>query len=77
LSDKVPVTAPNLDALTDRELLGVYGLVLDTLRERGTTRSVNNPAADYAEGLCAKALSLTLAAKATTGYDGVDPRAAT
>jgi len=59
--------------LTDRELLRLYGQVLDTLRLRGTTRSANNPVADYAEGLCKKALNLTLAAKSTTGYDGTDP----
>ena len=35
--------------------------------------SVNNPMADYAEGPCAKALNLTLAAKVATGYDGIDP----
>jgi hypothetical protein len=40
-----------LDMLSDRELLVLYGRVLDTLRSRGTTRSVNNPIADYAEGL--------------------------
>lgn len=61
------------DALSDRELLVLYGRVLDTLRSRGTTRSANNPVADYAEGLCKKALNLTLAAKSTTGYDGTDP----
>jgi hypothetical protein len=60
------------DALTDRELLVLYGRVLDTLRARGTTRSANNPVADYAEGLCAKALNLTLAPKSATGYDGTD-----
>jgi|SRR5580658_2860429 hypothetical protein len=59
--------------LTDRELLVLYGQVLDTLRARGTTRSANNPVADYAEGLCAKALNLTLAPKSATGYDGTDP----
>jgi hypothetical protein len=61
------------DALTDRQLLVLYGQVLDTLRARKTVRSANNPVADYAEGLCAKALSLTLAPKANTGYDGTDP----
>jgi hypothetical protein len=61
------------ETLTDRELLVLYGRVLDKLRERGTTRSANNPVADYAEGLCAKALNLTLAAKVMTGYDGIDP----
>jgi hypothetical protein len=60
-------------ALTDRELLVLYGRVLDTLRSRGTTRSANNPVADYAEGLCKKALNLTLAPKSATGYDGTDP----
>jgi hypothetical protein len=60
------------ESLTNRELLGLYGRILDTLRTRGTTRSVNNPVADYAEGLCVKALNLTLAAKVMTGYDGTD-----
>jgi hypothetical protein len=59
--------------LTDRELLVLYGRVLDTLLARGTTRSANNPVADYAEGLCAKALNLTLAPKSANGYDGIDP----
>jgi hypothetical protein len=61
------------DPLTDRELLVLYGRILDTLRTRGTTRSANNPVADYAEGLCAKALNLKLASKSATGYDGTDP----
>jgi len=63
----------NPDGLTNRELLALYGRVLDTLRSRGVIRSANNPLADYAEGLCVAALSLTLAAKCTTGYDGIDP----
>jgi hypothetical protein len=62
----------DLSGLTDRELFVLYGRVLDTLRARGTTRSVNNPVADYAEGLCAKALKLTLAPKSATGHDGTD-----
>jgi hypothetical protein len=63
----------NLDDFTIRELLVLYGKVLDTLRARETTRSANNPVADYAEGLCKVALKLTLAAKVMTGYDGIDP----
>ncbi len=62
-----------IDGLTNRELLVLYGHVLGTLRARGTTRSTNNPVADYAEGLCSHALNLTLATKSTTGYDGIDP----
>src|ERR1700733_729526 len=61
------------NGLTDRELLILYGQILDTLRARGTTRSANNPVADYAEGLCKKALSLTLNPKSTAGYDGMNP----
>ena len=63
----------SIDTFTDRELLELYGHVLDTLRVRGTIRSTNNPVADYAEGLCKQALNLTLADKNTTGYDGIDP----
>jgi len=67
------VSTFDLNNLTIRELLVLYGKVLDTLRARETTSSANNPVADYAEGLCAKALNLKLATKATTGYDGTDP----
>jgi hypothetical protein len=63
----------NPDDLTNRELLVLYGKVLDTLRARGTTRSANNPVADYAEGLCKVALNLKLADKSTPGYDGTNP----
>src|ERR1700722_12733786 len=68
-----PDARAELVALTDRELLGLYGRVLDTLRVRGTIRCGNNPVADYAEDLCAKALNLKLANKSATGYDGTDP----
>jgi hypothetical protein len=63
----------NLEALTARELLVLYGQVLEILRSRGTTRSANIPVADYAEGLRNEALNLTLANKSTTGYDDTDP----
>jgi hypothetical protein len=63
----------DLRDLGDRDLLTLYVQVLDTLRARGTVRSTNNPVADYAEGLCATALQLTLASKSTTGYDAIDP----
>jgi hypothetical protein len=62
-----------LESLDDRQLLVLYGDVLDTLRARGAIRSTNNPVADYAEGLCKQALNLTLAKKSTAGYDGTDP----
>jgi hypothetical protein len=63
---------PDIRSLSDRELLTLFGGVLEELRGRGTIRSTNNPVADYAEGLCAKGLDLTLATKSTRGYDGID-----
>jgi len=54
------------------ELLGLYSGVLDELYDRNILRTANNPAADYAEYLVAKALSLTPAAKSTKGYDATD-----
>lgn len=57
---------------TTLQLLNEYAQVLDALRERKVTRSANNPLADYAEGLCARALTLTLVNKATAGYDATD-----
>jgi hypothetical protein len=62
----------DLAPLSNRELLRAYAGILDELRSRGAIRSTNNPVADYAEGLCAAALGLTLTAKSTTGHDGID-----
>ena len=60
------------DTKTDRELLALYSEIMEELRTRKVVRSSNNPTADYAEGLVAKALCLTLNAGSTTGYDGTD-----
>ncbi len=56
------------------DLLGLYSRILDELYKRGVVRSVNNPAADYAEHLVCEALSLTPAEKSTKGYDAVGQR---
>ena len=52
-----PVT---LNLLSTRKLLALYASLLDALRSRGVLRSANNPLADYAEGLCARAMGWTL-----------------
>jgi len=57
---------------TTLQLLNEYAQVLDALRERKVTRSANNPLADYAEGLCARAMGWTLVGKSTAGYDATD-----
>ena len=62
----------NLDQLPTRELLKLYASLLDALRTRGTLRSANNPVADYAEGLCKRAMGWELADKSTAGYDATD-----
>ena len=63
----------DLGGLTDIELLMLQANVLRVLKDRGTTRSTNNPVADYAEGLVAKALGLALVPKSNRGYDAEDP----
>jgi len=50
-------------------LLALHSGILDELRRRGVLRTVNNPAADYAEFLACRALSLKPAASSEKGYD--------
>ena len=57
--------------LTTRELLAQYATALDELRSRKVIRSFNNPAADYAEGLVARALGLTLTEGSNKGHDAL------
>ena len=59
---------------TDHELLLAYVAVMAELRRRGITRSSNNPVADHAEGVIARALNLTLAGRSAAGYDAVDSK---
>ena len=59
---------------SNRELLKLYTELMAELRTRGIVRTSNGPGADVAEGLVAKALSLTLNTSSTAGYDGVDPQ---
>lgn len=62
----------DLEQLRDREVLALHSRVLDELRRRGLTRTANNPVADLAESIAARALNLTLAEKSTTGFDARD-----
>lgn len=59
----------DLGALSDREVLQLHSRVSDELRRRALTRTANNPVADLAERVAARALNLTLAEKSTTGFD--------
>src|SRR5262249_37444988 len=69
-----PKSAPrgiDLTKLTSAELLALFDGVLVELRARDLVRSSNNPVADYAESLVARALGLRLETKSTTGYDAI------
>ena len=61
-----------MSELSTKELLGLHAEVSGELRARGVCRSGNNPVANYAEGLVAKALGLELAKGSTTGFDATD-----
>lgn len=64
----------DLASQTDRNLLMLYAELMAEMRRRKLTRSSNGPGADVAEGLVAKALTLTLNTASTAGYDGIDPQ---
>lgn len=61
-----------LSDLSASQLLRLQAELSAELRRRGICRSSNNPVADYAEGIVAKALNLQLASGSTTGFDAVD-----
>lgn len=61
-----------MSGLSTKELLSLHAEVSGEFRARGVCRSGNNPVADYAEGLVAKALGLELAKGSTTGFDATD-----
>jgi hypothetical protein len=62
----------NLSQVKVGELLRLYTEVLDELRQRGVTRSTNNPVADYTEHLVSTKLGLTLGSNSAAGFDAVD-----
>ncbi len=64
----------DLTRLTDRGLLAVYSRVMRELRNRGSIQSSNNPVADVAERLAARAFTLRLAPKSEKGFDASDSR---
>ena len=52
-------------------LLRQYAVVLDALAEAEAIRSKNNPVADYAEWLVARAFRFELMTKSSKGYDTI------
>jgi hypothetical protein len=64
----------SLDQMGSLELLRLYSAVLEELRQRGITRTANNPVSDYAELLVCKALNLERQTSSNKGFDAIDPR---
>jgi hypothetical protein len=62
----------DLRTVSMRDLLSLFGGLMDELRRREVVRSSNNPVADYAEFLVARALRLKLLRSSNTGCDAVD-----
>lgn len=60
----------DLAAMRTSELLALHADIGAALKERGVTRSANNPTGDYAEHLFAKAFGWTLASNAK--FDATD-----
>jgi hypothetical protein len=54
-------------------LLAIHAQVGEELRERGITRSSNNPTGDLAEYLCCKALRLSQEGNSSPNIDAVGP----
>lgn len=61
----------NLQALTELELLRLYGSILAEFRRRKVCRTSNNPVADYTEWLVASRLNLQLVGNSSAGHDAV------
>jgi hypothetical protein len=59
-------------AVPTREILRNVAVAFKELRGRGVMRTANNPVADYAEYLVARAFDLELLGNSTTGHDAVD-----
>ena len=67
----------DLRSLEDRELLQLYGRLMEELRQRKLIRSSNNPVSDYAEKTVCEKLKLSLQRKSSKGYDAIDEKKGT
>lgn len=54
-----------------RELLTLYGQVIDELRDREVVRTANSPLGDYAERLFARAFEWELEGNSAAGHDAI------
>ena len=60
---------PALNEFAPKELLCLFGSILDELQSRGIVRTSNNPLSDYTEWLVSTRLHLKLAGNSEKGFD--------
>jgi len=60
---------PALDEFAPKELLCLFGSILDELQSRSIVRTSNNPVSDYTEWLVSTRLNLKLAGNSEKGFD--------
>jgi len=64
----------DLKNLEKRDLLQLYGRLMEELRQRKLIRSSNNPVSDYAEKIVCEKLKLSIQRKSSKGYDAIDEK---
>lgn len=64
----------DLKNLKKRDLLQLYGRLMEELRQRKLIRSSNNPVSDYAEKIVCDKLKLSIQGKSSKGYDAIDEK---
>jgi hypothetical protein len=64
----------NVSGVSLSKLLILFGDLLDELKKRGVVKTRNNPVADYAEWVAAKALNLKLQESSNKSFDAIDDR---
>ncbi len=62
---------PTLNEFAPKELLCLFGSILDELQTRGIVRTSNNPVSDYTEWLVSQRLGLSLCGNSEKGFDSV------
>ena len=63
---------PLIAHMSVKGLLAMHGAIMHELRHRGIVRTSNNPVADYAETLFARAFGWKLENSSALGFDAVD-----
>ena len=68
------MTLPALNGYAPKELLCLFGSILDELQSRGIVRTSNNPVSDYTEWLVSTRLRMKLAGNSEKGFDATDDK---